>query len=104
MWPDHRNALDGAWPSQAAHLTSQVGKRDKDPSPLSFPKWRGYICLLGPVEWFRGAERKLEVPKASPHYRHPTQTSPSRMIPIFVSFEGKDKQKTPALCLQGPFI
>ena len=71
MWPDHRNALDGAWPSQAAHLTSQVGKRDKDPHPLSFPKWRGYICLLGPVEWFRGAERKLEVPKASPHYRHP---------------------------------
>lgn len=51
MWADHRAALDCAWFSQAAHLTSQVGKRDKDPSSLSFPKWRGYICPLGPVEW-----------------------------------------------------
>lgn len=41
----HRNALEGASRLQVAHLTSQVGKRDKDSSSLIFQIRRAMFVL-----------------------------------------------------------
>lgn len=34
--------------SQVAHFTSYMNERNKDLGSLLCPKWRGYICPLGP--------------------------------------------------------
>lgn len=46
---------------QVACLTSQVGKRDKI-KLIDFPKWRGYIGPLGPVEPFKVLEGSWRFP------------------------------------------